>query len=160
MMHTTAAMNSRDQPATDQTFTRLVTHEISRHVYAMRLMSRGSYSALKHCEEIAHHDRMMQYASALVADWAKMHPVVPGVAALETADLIKMRRAIETDSKSLDNIRRQLFHTRRCKTDADKLCATDADQRDALLPAIVAAAQRIFAHKQAGDCDVNPCESK
>jgi hypothetical protein len=137
----------------DETFTRLVTNEFGRHGYAMRQMSleATSFSALRHCEEIAHHDRMMQYASALVADWAKLQKD-EGLAIADTESFIKMSRFIENEAESLDQIKRKLFPTRRYKT--------DADQRFALLPAIVAATCRIFAHQPAGDCDVNPYDIK
>ncbi len=37
-----------------------------------------------HCEKIAHHDRIMKYASVLVADWAKMHKDTNGLAVIVT----------------------------------------------------------------------------
>ena len=146
-------LRSHHRTTPDETFTRLVTNELGRHGYAMRQLSREatSFSALRHCEEIAHHDRMMQYASALVADWAKMHKDdANGLAVADTESFIKMRRFIEDEAESLDQIERKLFPSRRC--------STDEDQRFALLPAIVAATCRLFAHRPAGDCDGNPCD--
>ena len=137
----------------DETFTRLVTNELARHDYAMQQLSceATSFSALRHCEEIAHHDRMMQYASALVADWAKMHKDdTNGIAVADTESFIKMRRFIDDEAASLVDIKTKLFPTTR-------RYATDEDQRFALLPAIVAAACRLFS-RPAGDCDGNPCD--
>jgi hypothetical protein len=107
----------------DETFTRLVTNEFGRHGYAMRQLSleATSFSALRHCEEIAHHDRMMQYASALVADWAQMQKD-EGLAVVDTESFIKMRRFIENEAESLDQIKRKLFPTRRMQTSASRCC--------------------------------------
>ena len=61
---------------------------------------------------------------------------------LKPEGFIKMSSGIKNEAESLVDIRRKLFPPTRY--------AMDADQRFALLPAVVAATCRIFAHRPAG----------
>jgi hypothetical protein len=119
----------------DDAFTEAATAELKRHAAAPQSIE----------EEREHHHRMMQYATALVSTWriAKNWAGVPpnqwaGLA--DDARLLWLQHFIEVDAVALSEIKVRLYPL------PFMHYLMDAPRRNALIPSVVVAANRLFAY--------------